>query len=242
MRSHRRRGLGALALLALAGLLLLGGALAAARPGRDRPRVLDRGGARDLERRPNGRNAIEGRDVHARGDDAPHGRLSPLHEGWGDRMRDDPKVVGDNDGIPGPADPRPRRRPDPRPLQESRQRVRAVALDALPRGQLPGRLGRRVSPRILRARRERQAGAVVHLPARGRAAVGGRLALSRPLAVDGRLDPRRHVRRALHPRPEAEAPPDREFVVYFGSTLDFDTINGRAFVGNTPVFRAKSAR
>jgi manganese oxidase len=33
--------------------------------------------------------------------------------------------------------------------------------------------------------------------------------------------------------------PDREFVVAFGEQLDFRTINGRAFVGNTPVFRAK---
>jgi FtsP/CotA-like multicopper oxidase with cupredoxin domain len=33
--------------------------------------------------------------------------------------------------------------------------------------------------------------------------------------------------------------PDREFVVYFESQLGFMTINGRAFVGNTPVFRAR---
>jgi FtsP/CotA-like multicopper oxidase with cupredoxin domain len=36
-----------------------------------------------------------------------------------------------------------------------------------------------------------------------------------------------------------ENPPDREFVVYFGQHLDFKTVNGRAFVGNTPVFRAR---
>lgn len=36
-----------------------------------------------------------------------------------------------------------------------------------------------------------------------------------------------------------EKTPDREFVVYLSHTLDFDTINGRAFVGNTPIFRAK---
>jgi manganese oxidase len=36
-----------------------------------------------------------------------------------------------------------------------------------------------------------------------------------------------------------EEPPDREFVVYFAEHLDFRTVNGRAFVGNTPVFRAK---
>jgi len=36
-----------------------------------------------------------------------------------------------------------------------------------------------------------------------------------------------------------EESPDREFVVYLGAQLGFNTINGRAFVGNTPVFRAK---
>lgn len=36
-----------------------------------------------------------------------------------------------------------------------------------------------------------------------------------------------------------ERPPDREFLVFFGTQLTFMTINGRAFVGNTPVFRAR---
>jgi FtsP/CotA-like multicopper oxidase with cupredoxin domain len=36
-----------------------------------------------------------------------------------------------------------------------------------------------------------------------------------------------------------EPAPDREFVVYLSSQLGFNTINGRAFVGNTPVFKAK---
>lgn len=36
-----------------------------------------------------------------------------------------------------------------------------------------------------------------------------------------------------------ERRPDREFVVFFGDVGGFNTINGRAFVGNTPVFRAK---
>ena len=36
-----------------------------------------------------------------------------------------------------------------------------------------------------------------------------------------------------------EPTPDREFVVYLETTLDFKTIDGRAFVGNTPVFHAK---
>ena len=38
-----------------------------------------------------------------------------------------------------------------------------------------------------------------------------------------------------------EQPPDREFVVYLETTLDFKTIDGRAFVGNTPVFKRRSA-
>ena len=36
-----------------------------------------------------------------------------------------------------------------------------------------------------------------------------------------------------------EPAPDREFVVYLSAQLGFNTINGRAFVGNTPVFHAK---
>jgi FtsP/CotA-like multicopper oxidase with cupredoxin domain len=44
---------------------------------------------------------------------------------------------------------------------------------------------------------------------------------------------------ALSIRGARERPPDREFVVFFASHLGFMTINGRAFVGNTPVFRAK---
>lgn len=36
-----------------------------------------------------------------------------------------------------------------------------------------------------------------------------------------------------------EKAPDREFVVAFESQLGFNTIDGRAFIGNTPAFRAK---
>jgi manganese oxidase len=39
--------------------------------------------------------------------------------------------------------------------------------------------------------------------------------------------------------PAHAAWPDREFVVVFTEMGDFQTIDGRAFVGNTPVFRAK---
>ena len=36
-----------------------------------------------------------------------------------------------------------------------------------------------------------------------------------------------------------EKPPDRRFVVAFSEHLGFNTINGRAFIGNTPTFQAK---
>ncbi len=40
-------------------------------------------------------------------------------------------------------------------------------------------------------------------------------------------------------RRRGEPLPDREFVVVFAPMADFQTIDGRAFVGNTPVFRTK---
>ena len=36
-----------------------------------------------------------------------------------------------------------------------------------------------------------------------------------------------------------ERPPDHEFVVFLEQTLDYMTIDGRAFIGNTPVFHSK---
>ena len=97
------------------------------------------------------------------------------------------------------------RRHDPRPLQELRPEQ--PALDALPRRALRDRLRRRVHPGRLRAGRRREAGADLHLQARGRRRLGRRLAVLRPLAVDGRVDPRRPVRRALDPRRRASASP-----------------------------------
>jgi len=44
---------------------------------------------------------------------------------------------------------------------------------------------------------------------------------------------------ALSIRGAGQRRPDREFVVFFGNVGGFSTINGRAFVGNTPVFRAR---
>jgi FtsP/CotA-like multicopper oxidase with cupredoxin domain len=44
---------------------------------------------------------------------------------------------------------------------------------------------------------------------------------------------------ALSILPVGQPRADREFVTFFQSHLGFDTINGRAFVGNTPVLRAR---
>src|SRR5262249_4755611 len=44
---------------------------------------------------------------------------------------------------------------------------------------------------------------------------------------------------ALSIRPRGAPKPDHEFVVFLASQLGFMTIDGRAFVGNTPVFHAK---
>jgi FtsP/CotA-like multicopper oxidase with cupredoxin domain len=44
---------------------------------------------------------------------------------------------------------------------------------------------------------------------------------------------------ALSIRAPGEQAPDREFVVFLGSQLGLMTIDGRAFVGNTPVFHSK---
>jgi manganese oxidase len=44
---------------------------------------------------------------------------------------------------------------------------------------------------------------------------------------------------ALSIRGRRERRPDREFVVFFSALHGFETVNGRAFVGNTPVFKAR---
>jgi FtsP/CotA-like multicopper oxidase with cupredoxin domain len=44
---------------------------------------------------------------------------------------------------------------------------------------------------------------------------------------------------AISIRGRHERRPDREFVTVFAAMRDFQTINGRAFVGNTPIYRAR---
>ena len=64
------------------------------------------------------------------------------------------------------------------------------------------------------------------------------LALPRPLAVDGGLDPRRHVRDALD-LGRNEPCPTASSRSWSSRSANFMAINGRAFVGNTPVFKAR---
>ena len=66
-----------------------------------------------------------------------------------------------------------------------------------------------------------------------------RVALPRPLAVDDALDRGRHVRRDLDPAPRRAARRPRVRDRSSSRTLGFETINGRAFVGNTPVLHAR---
>ena len=71
-----------------------------------------------------------------------------------------------------------------------------------------------------------------------KARLGRRLALPRPLAVDG-PSIAGGMYGACRSSAAKEKAPDREFVVAFESQLGFNTIDGRAFIGNTPIFRAK---
>jgi FtsP/CotA-like multicopper oxidase with cupredoxin domain len=45
---------------------------------------------------------------------------------------------------------------------------------------------------------------------------------------------------AISIRGRHERRPDREFITVFSPTRDFQTVNGRAFVGNTPIYRARA--
>jgi len=238
VRLHRRRGLGALALLALAGLLVLGGAFAAAKP---RPIVLEYWIAAvpvTWNVVPNGRNAIEG-ETFTRAETTFRTIVYRRYtKDWERPMRDDPKVVGDNDGIPGPLI---RARVGERILVHFKNldneferphsmHFHGVSYNVGSDGAyLPGFSGpgANVKPGAsftYRLEAGPQSRGIWpyhdHSPSMDDSIHGG---------MYGAVS-------ILGPK---QKPPDREFVVYFGSTLDFNTINGKAFVGNTPVFRAK---
>ena len=168
-------------------------------------------------------------------DDLPDGRLPAVHEGLGEA---DPERGG-RPRHPGAAAPREGRRHRPRPLREPGHAQQPAALDALPRLPLPAGLRRRVPAGLLRARARTCCRAsrspTGSSPATDSAGVWPYHDHS-PSMDDSLAGGLYGAISILGP---GEQPPDREFVVYLETTLDFKTIDGRAFVGNTPVFHAK---
>ena len=187
-RGRRIPTLGAAAVTAAALAVVIG---APDRPGRHAAR-LGGGGPDDLERRPERSRRHPRHDVRSRRDDVPDGRLRALHAQLGQAHRGaHPRPAGQGAGRRQAADP----------LQEHGHADVGAALDALPRRRLQAVVRRHLAPAALGQGRQRQAGPDVHLQADGRPRLRRRLALPRPLAVDGGLDRRRHVRRALDRRP-----------------------------------------
>ena len=215
----RRRRIGSAgALLTLVGVVA--GACASGRPpggARGRARVLDRGGSRAPgTSSPTGGTRSRASASHDR-DDVHGDRLPALHARLGQADPDPARARRGQRRHPGPAAQGARRGQDHRPLQESRQRVRAAALDALPRRALRVRLRRRVHPRLLGPGGEREAG-------RQRGRTG-----SRPIEDSAGVWPYHDhspsmsdsiaggLYGALSILGRDEEPPDREFVVYFGA-------------------------
>ena len=112
----------------------------------------------------------------------------------------------------------------------------APALDALPRRALPAELRRRLPAGLLGPRRRRQARADVDLPAARGPRLGRRLALPRPLALDGRVDRRAACTGCSRSSAATSARPTASSWSSSPPMGQFQTIDGRAFVGNTPVF------
>ena len=185
---------------------------------------------------PNERDAIHGMPLNPSQTVFPTVVYRRYSEHWHHPMRN---VAGGHE-QPGP-DPRAAaaragRRPPARALQEPGHALQAPALDALPRRALPAELGRRVPAGLLGPRRRRQA--------RARRGPTG----SRPAPTRSACGPTTTTRRRWRTRSPAgctgccrssartSSAPDREFEVVFAPMGAFQTIDGRAFVGNTPVF------
>ena len=115
----------------------------------------------------------------------PDRRLPPVHARLA--QADAERAAGERRRalIPGPADPRARRRHDPHPLQEHGHAAPRAALDALPRRPLRAELRRRLRARLLRPDADVLPGQSYTYLLDGRRRLGRRLALPRPLAVDG---------------------------------------------------------
>jgi manganese oxidase len=235
---RRRRGLRALALPALAGLVLLGSTFAFAGSG---PVVREYWVAAvpvTWNVVPNGRNAIEG-ETFPRAETTLRTVVYKRYtKNWGRPLRDDPNVSGDNDGIPGPL---LRARVGEtilvhfKNLDNEFDRPHSMHFHGVEYrfgsdgAYIPGFSGKGANVKpgetfTYRLVAGRDSAGVWpyhdHSPSMSDSIDGG---MYGALSILGR----------------DATPPDREFIVYFGSMLDFKTINGRAFVGNTPVYHAK---
>ena len=238
MKPGRRRGLAALALPALAGLLGLSGAVAAARPDQVTREYWVAAVPVTWNVVPNGRNAIEGETFTREQTTVRTIVYRRYSKNWERPLRDDPGVVGDNDGIPGPL---LRARVGEKILVHFKnldnefERPHSLHFHGVEYrfgsdgAYIPGFSGpgANVKPgETFTYRLEAGPGSRGvwpyhdHSPSMTDSIGGG---MYGALSILG----------------AKEKAPDREFVVYFGTMLDFDTINGRAFVGNTPVLRAR---
>jgi FtsP/CotA-like multicopper oxidase with cupredoxin domain len=187
---------------------------------------------------PNGRNAIEGETLTREQTTLRTIVYKRFTKDWGRPLADDPAVPGDNDGIPGPL---LRARVGEtilvhfKNLDNEFERPHSMHFHGVEYkfgsdgAYIPGFSGKGANVKpgetfTYRLTAGKHSAGVWpyhdHSPSMSDSIHGG---------MYGALS-------ILGPN---EKPPDREFVVYFGSLHDFNTINGRAFVGNTPVPHAK---
>ncbi len=94
-------------------------------------------------------------------------------------------------------------------------------------------------PGLLRPRRRRQARPDLDLQAHRGQGLRRRLAVPRPRPRDGRARSKAACSACSRSSAGASSAPDREYVVIFSPMGKFQAIDGRAFVGNTPVFKSR---
>jgi FtsP/CotA-like multicopper oxidase with cupredoxin domain len=187
---------------------------------------------------PNGRNAIEGQTFTPAQTTFRTVVYRAYTPGWKKPLRDLAHVMGDNDGIPGPlvrAEVGDHIRVHFKNLDTEFKRPHSMHFHGVryafgsDGSFLPGFSGRGGNVRpgqsfVYRLFATEQSEGVWpyhdHSPAMHESIAGGMFG-------------------ALSIRAKGEPLPDREFVVAFALINEFQTINGRAFVGNTPIPRAK---
>ena len=139
---------------------------------------------------------------------------------------------------PRPAAPRPRRRPHARALQEPRHALQAPALDALPRRPLQAELRRRLRAGLLGPRRRRQARPDLDLQADRAAATrsaSGPTTTTRPRWRSRSTAGCTGCSRSSAATSACPTASSRSSSRRWATSRRID---GRAFVGNTPVFTA----